>query len=64
MLDPKLLEILACPECKGPVEEFPKQRLVVCRRCRLGYPLSKRGAPVMLASDAIDLPPSALARRK
>lgn len=55
-MDAKLLEILVCPLCKGPlVYKKPEQELV-CRPCRLAYPV-KDGIPVMLESDARKLPP-------
>lgn len=49
MLDEKLLEILACPECKtGVVQE--KDRLV-CKTCGRRYPV-RDGIPVMLVEEA------------
>jgi len=36
MLDPRLLEILACPLCKAPVREEGER--VVCVQCRRRYP--------------------------
>ncbi len=54
-MDSKLLEILVCPLCKGPlVYKKPEQELV-CRPCRLAYPV-KDGIPVMLEDDARKLP--------
>ena len=49
-----LLEILACPQCKGPVHyEEPQERLV-CPACRLAYPF-RDGIPVMLIDEAVPL---------
>lgn len=50
-MDPKLLEILVCPVCKGPLEHRRAARELVCRRCRLAYSI-KDGIPVMLADEA------------
>ncbi len=50
-IDRELLEILACPECKGGVELNRKGDGIVCRRCSLVYPI-KDGIPVMLADEA------------
>ena len=50
-MDPKLLEILVCPVCKGPLESRKAQQELVCRPCRLAYPI-RDGIPVMLADDA------------
>lgn len=51
MLDPKLLEILACPKCKGDlVYEAEKQELV-CNCCRLIYEI-RDDIPIMLIDEA------------
>ncbi len=48
-VDPKLLEILACPECKTEVaSEGEKLRCVHCGR---GYPIEE-GIPIMLLEQA------------
>ena len=54
MIDPKLLEILACPVCKTEVK-LENDRLV-CVRCGLRYPI-RDGIPVMLSEEA-ELPQS------
>lgn len=48
-LDPKLLEILACPVCKTEVEY--KQDRLVCVNCRRAYPV-RDGIPIMLVDEA------------
>jgi hypothetical protein len=48
-LDPMLLEVLACPECRVQVE-IEKDRLV-CTRCGRRYPIVD-GIPVMLVAEA------------
>jgi uncharacterized protein len=54
-MDAKLLEILVCPVCKGPlILKKPEQELV-CRPCRLAYAI-KDGIPVMLEEEARQLP--------
>lgn len=51
MVDKKLLEILACPKCKGElVYDKAKERLI-CKHCKLAYPI-KNGIPVMLIEEA------------
>jgi len=55
MLDPRLLEILACPLCKAPVREEGER--VVCVQCRRRYPV-RDGIPVMLVEEA-EVPPVA-----
>ena len=55
-MDPKLLEILVCPLCKGPLVHRREQAELVCKVDRLAYPV-KDGIPVMLEEDARKLPP-------
>lgn len=51
MLDKKLLNILACPVCKGPVK-YQKDKLELwCKADALAFPV-KDGIPVMLESEA------------
>jgi len=49
MIDPKLLEILACPSCKTEVK-LQGERLV-CVKCGRRYPI-RDGIPVMLIEEA------------
>ena len=55
-VDPKLLEILVCPLCKGKLVYRKEARELVCRADRLAYPV-KDGIPVMLEEEARKLPP-------
>ena len=50
-MDPKLLEILVCPLCKGPLVYRKPEGELVCKADRLGYPV-KDGIPVMLEDEA------------
>jgi uncharacterized protein YbaR (Trm112 family) len=57
-LDPTLLEILACPDCKQPViyqKEGDAERLT-CTNCGKRYPV-RDGIPVMLIDEAQPGPP-------
>ena len=49
MIDKELLDILACPSCKGDVEL--KENKIVCKKCKKKYPI-KDGIPVMLIDEA------------
>lgn len=51
MLDKKLLAILVCPICKGPLRHDAVKSELVCRADALAYPI-KEGIPVMLAEEA------------
>jgi len=48
-MDKKLLEILACPACKGEVRLSGDR--IVCSSCGRRYPL-RNGIPVMLVDEA------------
>ncbi|MDI6798819.1 MAG: Trm112 family protein [Candidatus Aenigmarchaeota archaeon] len=45
-----LLNILACPRCKGKVRE--KGMFIVCNACKLAYPVLDEDVPDMLIEDA------------
>lgn len=45
----ELMEILACPRCKGPLRET--EDALVCTACRLKYPI-RNGIPVLLVDEA------------
>lgn len=54
-MDKKLLEILVCPVCKGPlVYDKPKAELI-CKVDRLAFPI-RDDIPVMLEDEARQLP--------
>jgi len=55
-VDPKLLEILVCPLCKGKLVYRSQPGELVCKADRLAYPV-KGGIPVMLEEEARKLPP-------
>jgi len=50
-LPPELLEILVCPKCKGDLEYRPDEAVLICRTCRLAYPIED-DIPVMLIDEA------------
>lgn len=53
-MDARLLDILVCPVCKGPLEYRKAQSELVCKPCRLAYAI-KDDIPVMLESEARQL---------
>ena len=55
-MDPKLIEILVCPLCKGPLQWKKDVQELVCKADRLAFPV-KNGIPVMLEEDARTLRP-------
>ena len=50
-MDKKLLEILVCPLCKGPLEYDHKAEELICKPDRLAFPI-RDGIPVMLENEA------------
>lgn len=50
-MDPRLLEILVCPVCKSPLDYRKAAAELVCKACRLAYPI-KDDIPVMLEDEA------------
>jgi uncharacterized protein YbaR (Trm112 family) len=53
-MDRKLLEILVCPICKGPLHYNQAKRELVCAIDRLAFPI-KDSIPVMLEDEARQL---------
>ena len=51
MISEELLEILACPKCKGPVGLTEKEDGLICDTCKLLYEI-RDGIPVMLIDEA------------
>lgn len=55
-LDPQLLEILVCPQDKGPLEYLEGENVLVNERLGIAYPIED-GIPVMLEGEAYPWPP-------
>ena len=51
MIKKELLEILACPQCKGPVEFNAQHNGIVCRNCHLLFEI-RNDIPIMLIDEA------------
>lgn len=51
-VDKELLDILACPRCKGAVKLSKAKDGLICDRCGIMYPI-KDDIPVMLIDEAI-----------
>ncbi len=50
-----LLDILVCPSCKGPLQYKKQEAELICKACRLAYPI-RDDIPVMLGDEARKLP--------
>jgi uncharacterized protein YbaR (Trm112 family) len=55
MLDARLLEIIACPICKGELVYDKQNQELICKLDRLAYQI-KDDIPVMLEEEARELP--------
>ncbi len=53
-MDETLLDILACPICKGKLVYDKPAQTLICRFDKLAYPISQ-GIPVMLVDEATPL---------
>jgi len=51
LLKKELLEILACPKCKGDLEYDMEAEKLICQECRLAYRIED-GIPIMLIDEA------------
>ena len=54
-LNKELVEILACPVCKGSLVLLPDEDGLLCEPCQAVYPV-KDEIPIMLAEESIKLP--------
>ena len=50
-MDTKLLDILACPVCKSPLEHARAKAELICKPCKLAYPI-RDDIPIMLEEEA------------
>jgi uncharacterized protein YbaR (Trm112 family) len=55
-MDTRLMELLVCPVCKGPLQHDPAQLELVCNADRLAFPV-RDGIAVMLENEARPLDP-------
>ncbi|MEY3200882.1 MAG: hypothetical protein RIR70_432 [Pseudomonadota bacterium] len=53
-MDARLLDVLVCPLCKGPLDYRKPQQELRCKPCRLAFPV-KEGIPMMLESEAREI---------
>ncbi|MGQ9499068.1 MAG: Trm112 family protein [Dissulfurimicrobium sp.] len=50
-INSRLLELLACPKCKGDIRLSDDKKGIICDRCMLIYEI-RDGIPVMLVDEA------------
>ena len=56
-LDPGLLQILACPRCKGRLVLTPQRDALGCSVCRVAYSVAD-DIPVMIYEEAVPWTPA------
>lgn len=54
-MEKKLLDILVCPSCKGPLVYKKADKELICKGERLAYPI-RDDIPIMLEDEARQLP--------
>ena len=55
-MDARLLDILVCPICKGNLEHRKAAQELVCKPCKLAFPI-RDDIPIMLEDEARQLKP-------
>jgi uncharacterized protein YbaR (Trm112 family) len=50
-IDPSLLEILVCPQTKGPLDYDKNAQELISKKAGLAYPI-RDGIPIMLIDEA------------
>lgn len=55
-MDARLLDILVCPLCKGELIYKKAEQELLCKPCKLAYPV-RDDIPVMLEEEARPLTP-------
>lgn len=53
-MDKKLLEILACPICKGKLILNSEKQQLLCKYDHLAFPI-RDGIPIMLENEATEI---------
>lgn len=53
-INKELLDILACPKCKGNIYLNEKEDGIICDSCKLMYPI-RDDIPIMLIDEAIPI---------
>ena len=55
-VDARLLDILVCPLCKGPLDHDKQAQELICKPDRLAFPI-RDGIPIMWADEARKIEP-------
>jgi uncharacterized protein YbaR (Trm112 family) len=52
VLKKEILEVLACPKCKGILDYRKAEACLACKKCRLKYKILEGDIPNMLLEEA------------
>ena len=53
-IDPKLLEVIVCPQTREPLRYDRERQELVSTKARLAFPV-RDGVPILIADEARDL---------
>ena len=53
-MDARLIDVMVCPVCKGPLQHEKKSQELICNADKLAFPI-RDGIPVMWTDQARDL---------
>jgi uncharacterized protein YbaR (Trm112 family) len=56
-LSPKILDVLACPLCKGKLHYDKDAQELICKIDKLAFPI-KKGVPIMIVEQAKSIEPT------
>ena len=51
IISKKLLEIIACPKCRGELKLSEDGNFLICENCKIKYPIED-GIPILLVDEA------------
>jgi len=51
----QLMDVLACPKCKGELHLADDESSIICKACKLVYPIREYGIPCMIIEQALPL---------
>ncbi|EKD46125.1 MAG: hypothetical protein ACD_69C00003G0002 [uncultured bacterium] len=54
LLNPKILDVIACPICKGKLHYDKQGQVLICKFHKLSFPI-KNGVPIMQIQQAKSL---------
>ncbi len=47
----ELLEIIACPKCRGELKLSEDEKFLICEKCKIKYPIED-DIPILLVDEA------------